>query len=233
MKSILTSILLTATVIASFAQDSTNFFEGKWDVLIKETPSGDVVMPMTFTKEDGEYVGYFTDESGEQKRMDKVTDDLDKISMAFYIAGYDVTMDLEKVDENHMSGMVMGMLTAEATRVTEEVAEVEDELTEVKIEKIYFEDKWSVFIEGTPNGDVTLQMSFEEKDGTMKGYVTNPQDQSQIEMTTVNIDNDQLIAGFSMMGYDLSMTLQKEDEDVATGSLMDMFTTTATRVKGE
>lgn len=228
MKSFLTIILLMASVLTSLAQDSTKYFEGKWDVLIKETPNGDVVMPMTFAMEDGEYVGYFTDESGEQKRMDKVNDDLDKISMAFFIAGYDVTMDLEKVDENHMKGMVMGMLAAEATRVMDEAVVAEEEL---EVSKPYFADKWSVFIEGTPNGDVTIEMSFVDEDGKMKGFVTNPQDQSQIEMTSVNIDDDQLNAGFSMMGYDLTLMLLKEDENIAKGALMDMFTTTATRIK--
>lgn len=226
-KTLLALLLTVATVSIGIAQE--NFFEGKWDVLIKETPNGDVVMPVTLEMEDGEYIGYFIDETGVQKRMDKVSNHLNNISFAFYAGGYDVTMDLEKVDENHLKGTLMGMLEAEATRVIED--EALGEASEPIIEKPYFADKWSIFIEGTPNGDVTIVMNFEEKDGKMKGYLTNPQDQSQIEMTSVNINNDKLFANFSMMGYDLSLTLEKEDQDTAKGSLMDMFNTRATRVK--
>lgn len=231
-RTILAITLLLSSFSTIVAQESTDYFVGKWNVLIKETPNGDVTIPMRFVAQDSEYTGYFTDETGEEKEMDSATLEDGKLNLAFYIAGYDVTMDLAEEDENEMRGMVMGMLEAIASRDLEGVVVVEEiETEEVDATMPYFVGTWSVLIEDTPNGDATLEMTFVQEDGLLKGHVVNPEDQSLIEMTSVDADSDELEANFSMMGYDLTLTLEKEDDDKAVGSLMDMFTSTATRVK--
>jgi hypothetical protein len=234
-RTILAITILLSSFSAVLAQESTDYYVGKWNVLIKETPNGDVTIPMRFESQEGKYTGYFTDESGEEKEMDSATLEDGKLNLAFYIAGYDVTMDLAEEDENEMRGMVMNMLEAIASRDVQVAAEMVETEVEVAEEgdsmTPYFMGVWSVLIEGTPNGDATVEMRFEQEEGQLKGYVVNPEDQSLIEMTSVEADDDELEANFSMMGYDLTLTLEKEDDDKAVGSLMDMFTSTATRVK--
>jgi hypothetical protein len=45
------------------------------------------------------------------------------------------------------------------------------------------------------------------------------------------IEGAALKMSFSVMGYDITITITKKDENTATGSLMDMFDVVAVRVK--
>lgn len=94
------------------------YFEGKWSVLIKETPQGDATIPMRFETKDGKTTGYFKEEGiAEEKKMDSAIITGDVINTAFNISGYDVTLSLKKVDDDHAIGDLMGMFDAEGTRV--------------------------------------------------------------------------------------------------------------------
>ena len=139
--------------------------------------------------------------------------------MAFYIVGYDVTINLKKESENTMTGSLMDMFEAEAVRVIEEAVSAED----------YYLGSWDVLVVGTPNGDVTIPMRFEAEEGEIKGYSTNPEDGSEIVMSDVKVENGIISASFTMMGYDLNFYLKEEDANQAKGSLMEMFSMTATR----
>ncbi|GAA0879629.1 hypothetical protein GCM10009119_25970 [Algoriphagus jejuensis] len=123
MKLLFTSLTLMMTLIGSslLSLNETlrdSYFDGKWEVLIKETPQGDAVIPMRFETVDDKTVGYFMeDASGAEVKMSSVTVTGDILNAAFTISGYDVTLDLKKVDEDFSSGSLMGMFTAEAKRV--------------------------------------------------------------------------------------------------------------------
>ena len=54
---------------------------------------------------------------------------------------------------------------------------------------------------------------------------------TEISMSSVTIAGDVLTAYFTISGYDVNLSIKKVDDDNASGSLMDMFTTEATRVK--
>src|SRR6218665_535358 len=95
----------------------------------------------------------------------------------------------------------------------------------------YFEGKWSVLIKETPNGDATLPMRFETKDGKVKGYFMAPDSKDETAMTSVDGTSDQLTAAFTITGYDVVMVITKKDDDHASGKLMDMFVVEATKVK--
>jgi hypothetical protein len=86
----------------------------------------------------------------------------------------------------------------------------------------FLEGKWSVFVKGTPQGDVTMPVRFEVKEGKLKGYFTDLESKAEKPMDTAYYENEKYIMGFVIMGYD-SMT----------GSLMDMFDVEATRIKEE
>jgi hypothetical protein len=123
MKLLLTSFTLLFTLLAPpiFSQTETvrdSYFDGKWEVLIKETPQGDAVIPMRFETVEDKTMGYFIeDASGTEIKMSSVTVADDVLNAAFTISGYDVTLDLKKVDDDFSSGSLMGMFTAEAKRV--------------------------------------------------------------------------------------------------------------------
>jgi cytochrome c len=93
--------------------------------------------------------------------------------------------------------------------------------------------KWSVFVKGTPQGDVTLPVRFEMKEGKLKGFYTDLESKEEKAMDTAYFENDKYIMGFLISGYDLKFVMTKKTDDSMTGSLMDMFEVEATRVKEE
>ena len=93
--------------------------------------------------------------------------------------------------------------------------------------------KWSVFVKGTPQGDVTMPVRFEVKEGKLKGYFTDLESKTEKPMDTAFYENEKYIMGFVIMGYDLKFVMAKKTDDSMTGSLMDMFDVEATRVKEE
>jgi hypothetical protein len=50
-------------------------------------------------------------------------------------------------------------------------------------------------------------------------------------MSSVKLEGEKLIVGFTVMSYDITVWLTKKDNDTATGSLMDMFEVVAVRKK--
>lgn len=95
----------------------------------------------------------------------------------------------------------------------------------------YFEGKWSVLIKGTPQGDATIPMRFETKDGATKGYFIADESGQENEMSSVSIIDGILTAAFNIQGYDVDINMSEVDAENAAGSLMGMFDLSATRVK--
>ena len=117
---ILSSMLLLFAFSLVFASPLLNakYFEGKWDVLIKDTPQGSATIPMRFETVDDVTTGYFYEEgSEEESKMSSVKISEDVLSAAFNISGYDVTLILKKVDDETAKGDLMGMFDAIGTRV--------------------------------------------------------------------------------------------------------------------
>lgn len=95
----------------------------------------------------------------------------------------------------------------------------------------YFEGKWAVLVKDTPQGDATIPMRFETKDGVTKGYFMEDASGIEKNMNSVSIKEDVLTAYFNISGYDVYVSLKKVDQEMATGSLMDMFPAEAKRMK--
>ena len=74
-------------------------------------------------------------------------------------------------------------------------------------------------------------MRFETVDGTTKGYFVEDASGTEKVMSSVSINDEVLTAYFNITGYDVYISLKKVDDDNASGSLMDMFTAEAKRVK--
>lgn len=97
---------------------SPKYFEGKWEVLIKDTPQGNATIPMRFETKDEVTTGYFLEEGVEvEKKMSSVKITEDVLNAAFNISGYDVTLSLKKVDDETAKGDLMGMFDAIGTKV--------------------------------------------------------------------------------------------------------------------
>lgn len=119
--------LLFAAVLAfvlisvkSQAQTAPGFYAGKWDVLIKGTPNGDVHLKFTFTEKDGKLDGSFVDpESKKDVPVTKIETADGKMTVYFTIANYDVNLVMEKVDDTHIKGSLMGMFESTGERVKE------------------------------------------------------------------------------------------------------------------
>lgn len=203
------------------------YFLGKWNVTVKGTPNGDVTLPGRFEKNGVSIKGFYTDpESKEEKAMDTVYVDGEKLNFGFNIAGYDVTVTLTKKDDNTATGSLMGMFDVEAVRVTGGSTNGAGNAVQA-----YFLGKWNATAKGTPNGDVTIPVKFEAKDGKLTGTFVDPESKQEVAMSGVVIDGEALKMSFTVMGYDITITITKKDENTATGSLMDMFDVVAVRVK--
>jgi len=108
----------TATTTA--ATTTTDYFPGKWNVVVKGTPNGDAKMTFVFERKDGKLAGAVQDSTG--KELTKITsiEEKDKtITAAFTIQSYDVTLTLEPVDADDVKGSLMGMFDAVGVRVKE------------------------------------------------------------------------------------------------------------------
>ena len=231
MKSIYAFLFVAFSSLLSTNLQAQNgseaYFLGKWNVTVKGTPNGDITLPGRFEKNGVSLKGFFTDpESKEEKTMDTVYVDGDKLNFGFNIAGYDVTVTLAKKDDNTATGSLMGMFDVEAVRVTGGAANGTGNAAEA-----YFLGKWNATAKGTPNGDVTIPVKFESKGGKLTGTFVDPESKEEKAMTGVELDGAALKMSFSVMGYDITITITKKDDNTATGSLMDMFDVVAVRVK--
>nr|WP_319511980.1 hypothetical protein [uncultured Draconibacterium sp.] len=103
------------------AQDEKDYFVGKWDILVEGTPSGDTHNALILKRgEDGNLTGTFQSEGKEPTKITRVEESANEVTVYFLASGYDVYLDMEKIDEDKMEGSMMDMFDCYATRVKEE-----------------------------------------------------------------------------------------------------------------
>ncbi|TDB67557.1 hypothetical protein [Arundinibacter roseus] len=120
--SLLLLFLVLGLASKGFSQttQTTDFFVGKWEVLIKETPNGDAKLMVDLVRTDGKLSGEMSldgDTSGAKTVLTDITEDGDKLGFGFSAQGYDVTMDLTKVDDDTLKGSLLNMFDAIAKRI--------------------------------------------------------------------------------------------------------------------
>ncbi len=99
---------------------SEDYFADNWEVMLMDTPSGDYTIIVQLTREDGELKGIITsEENPEEFLIENIVEREDSITFYWTAQGYYVNVDLKKVDENKMTGSLMGMFPATAERVVE------------------------------------------------------------------------------------------------------------------
>lgn len=121
-KSIFMLMFVLAGFCTSVAQTAApaDYFAGKWEITIFGTPQGDSKMMADLTRTDGKLGGYLkstADPEAEKIPITSVDEAADKITLGFSTQGYDVTLDLSKVDDDNLKGNLLNMFDATAKRV--------------------------------------------------------------------------------------------------------------------
>ena len=115
-----TGLFFLLLSINAHAQSTTgkDYFAGKWSVLVKGTPNGDATMYFILDKKDSTLTGVVQDSTGkEMTKIDKVEVSGDKATVYFNTGGYDVNLEMNKKDDDHITGSMMGMFDADGERV--------------------------------------------------------------------------------------------------------------------
>jgi hypothetical protein len=117
----LMAVILIVIATKVNAQTQTNYFIGKWDVLVKGLPNGDAHMKFNIADSAGHMKGALLDTTDAHKDipLTKIEPDGDKITLYFSAQGYDVSLLLTKKDADNATGSLMGMFDATAVRMKE------------------------------------------------------------------------------------------------------------------
>jgi hypothetical protein len=95
----------------------------------------------------------------------------------------------------------------------------------------YFKGKWSVLIKGTPNGDIRMFFLLENSNDSMTGVVQDSTRTEISKISKVELTDTSATVYFTAWGYDVSLVMNKKDNDHVTGSLMSMFDAEGERLK--
>ena len=121
---VLTGMFILLSILTSQAQDKeSEFFVGKWKVLVEGTPNGDSYMIVEFTRNDeGKLVGSSSDEKGETPatKFTRIDAKGETITAYWVAQGYDVYLFLEKINDDEVEGSLMDMFDATGKRIVEE-----------------------------------------------------------------------------------------------------------------
>jgi hypothetical protein len=104
------------------AQSQTNaeYFGGKWNVVVAGTPNGDAKMVVSLENKDGKLNGVVLDSTNtEIAKITKIEEKDKSITAYFNAQGYDVYLNLEPVDADHVKGTLLDMFDAKGERVKE------------------------------------------------------------------------------------------------------------------
>jgi hypothetical protein len=113
--------LFFAMAINGNAQNAPkDFFAGKWEITVIGTPNGDSKLIANLVRKEGKLTGELKDASDATKPAIDITnivESADKIDIEFSTSGYDVSLSLEKIDDDNLKGQLMGMFDAKAIRI--------------------------------------------------------------------------------------------------------------------
>src|SRR2546423_4441301 len=85
--------------------------------------------------------------------------------------------------------------------------------------KDYFVGKWTVLVEGTPQGDGKMIVVLERKDGKLGGSILPTQAGDAVKISRIEDKEKSVTLYFTSQGYDVNLTLEKKDDDHVTGNL--------------
>jgi hypothetical protein len=117
MKKVSLLLVMMLLLIASNAdaQQSGNYFVGKWELLILDAPDGDIKMTMSVDRKD-EKLEATLQMSAEIKITD-IRETENSIKFSFFTSGYDIDLYIEKVDDDNVKGSVADMFDLKGQRI--------------------------------------------------------------------------------------------------------------------
>ena len=95
----------------------------------------------------------------------------------------------------------------------------------------YFVGEWNVQIKDTPMGTVSVLLTLERIDGKLVGKFVDAASSTETKMNDITEGENSLTLNFTSEYGDLYFTLQREDDENVSGSLMDSFAVSGTLVK--
>jgi hypothetical protein len=120
--SILLFVLLVAVSFQGFPQITppADFFAGKWEIAVMGTPNGDSKFVTDLVRKDGKLTGELVDPAGSRPAIPitKVEEGAGTLTIYFESSqAGEISIDLTKVDDDHLKGQLMGMFDATALRL--------------------------------------------------------------------------------------------------------------------
>ena len=113
-----TFFLLIAVGANGQSKSGTDYFAGKWKVLITGTPYGDLKRIYLLEKSDNTLTGIVQDSTGKEiTKCSKVEVKDNEVTLYYQALGNDVNITLIKKDDDHITGNVMGMFEATGVRI--------------------------------------------------------------------------------------------------------------------
>lgn len=113
---LLFGLLLFASNITN--AETSDYFLGTWDVLIQDTPQGNVNATLTIERVEGKLIGKFSQGGSEQgMKISNIKEDENGITLFFFAEGYDLYLNLKAAAEDKISGFLLDQFPVNGERV--------------------------------------------------------------------------------------------------------------------
>ncbi len=122
VKFYLTGLLFVLVTLFAKAAVTPNpdFYSGKWQFEFKGLPNGDGKLIFQLKNVEGNITGsLFTSDGTEMTKISSSRFEGDDLEVGFSAQGYDVTVLIKKVDDDHVKASLMNMFEGEGVRVKE------------------------------------------------------------------------------------------------------------------
>jgi hypothetical protein len=110
--------LLLSTNVQAQSKTGAAYFIGKWNMLIKGTPNGDAKMIFILESKNDSITGVVQDTTGSEISKISNVELTDTSATVYFTAqGYDVNVVMNKKDDDHVTGSLLGMFDTDGERI--------------------------------------------------------------------------------------------------------------------
>lgn len=106
---VILTVFFSLFAIWGLKAQTKDYYAGKWDFVIYKTPYGDVKRTFVLERKDGKLIGVVQDSTGQDlTKITNVTEKEKTAAIDFTSQGYDVTLTIDPVDNDHAKGNLAG-----------------------------------------------------------------------------------------------------------------------------